>query len=47
MGEITISTSEKQELIDITSDIQKEIVSVKDGICIVYCPHTTAAITIN
>ncbi|MCK4521560.1 MAG: secondary thiamine-phosphate synthase enzyme YjbQ [Nanoarchaeota archaeon] len=47
MGEITLSTSEKQELIDVTYDIQKSICPVKEGICIVYCPHTTAAITIN
>lgn len=42
-----MSTSEKQELIDVTYDIQKSICPVKEGICIVYCPHTTAAITIN
>ena len=47
--EFSISTSKRNELIDITGKI-KEIVKqskIKQGICIVYCPHTTAAITIN
>jgi secondary thiamine-phosphate synthase enzyme len=47
--EISLSTSKRNELIDITNKV-KEIVKqnkIKQGICIVYCPHTTAAITIN
>ena len=47
--EISISTSNRNELVDITgkvSDIVKQS-KIKEGICIVYCPHTTAAITIN
>jgi secondary thiamine-phosphate synthase enzyme len=47
--EITLSTSNRNELVDITQEV-KDIVkqsNVKQGICIVYCPHTTAAITIN
>lgn len=46
---ITLSTSKKHELIDITSKV-KEIVKtskVKEGICFLYVPHATAAITIN
>jgi secondary thiamine-phosphate synthase enzyme len=36
-------------MIDITASVQAEIDSEKisDGLCIVFCPHTTAAITIN
>jgi secondary thiamine-phosphate synthase enzyme len=47
--EFSISTSKKQEIVDITNNI-KEIVkksNIKEGICIIYCPHTTAGITIN
>ena len=49
MSEISLSTSKKEELIDITSKINDIVGSskVKKGICIVYCPHTTAGITIN
>ncbi len=49
MQEIKISTDKRTHFIDITSKVEK-IVSdsgVKEGACIVYCPHTTAAITIN
>jgi secondary thiamine-phosphate synthase enzyme len=47
--EINLNTSKRNELVDITNNI-KEIIKqskVKEGICIVCCPHTTAAITIN
>jgi len=49
MEEISISTSKRIEFIDITSKIRKavEASGVKDGICVVYCPHTTAGLTIN
>lgn len=46
---ISVSTSNRSEIISITSQVQK-IVSkskVKNGICIIYNPHTTSAITIN
>ena len=46
---ISVSTSSRSEIISITSQVQK-IVSkskVKNGICIIYNPHTTSAITIN
>ena len=47
--EISVSTSKKQEIVDITDQI-KDIVKdskVKEGICIVYTSHATAAIIIN
>lgn len=36
-------------LVDITSEVTEAIVEsgVNEGICVVFCPHTTAAITIN
>src|SRR3989344_9130636 len=49
MEQLTISSSKKHQLIDITAKIE-EIVKkskVKEGICFVYVPHATAAITIN
>jgi len=38
-----------QTMIDITSYVNNDIISstIKDGIVVVYCPHTTAGITIN
>jgi secondary thiamine-phosphate synthase enzyme len=49
LKEMAVSSSKKQEIIDITGSVG-DIVSeskAKNGICVVYCPHTTAAITIN
>ena len=49
IGEFSISTSKKQEIIDITNRV-KEIVKkskIKNGVCIVYTTHATAAIIIN
>lgn len=38
-----------QGLVDITSEVREAISEsgVNEGICVVFCPHTTAAITIN
>jgi secondary thiamine-phosphate synthase enzyme len=47
--QFTLSTSSRNQLIDVT-DIVSDYVQrsgVKSGICLVYTPHTTAAITIN
>lgn len=47
--EFTISTAKKQELIDITEEVNSIIKKskVKDGICNVFAAHATAAIIIN
>jgi secondary thiamine-phosphate synthase enzyme len=36
-------------MVEITDQVQKAIRAsgVRQGLCVVYCPHTTAAITIN
>jgi len=46
---ITVPTRSKTELVDITPEIEKivEASGVKEGICWVFIPHTTAGITIN
>ena len=46
---ITVKTKAKTELIDITSEIQHLVRSqgFADGLCMLYVPHTTAAVTIN
>ena len=49
MYKITLSTHKRIELIDITAKVQK-IVSeskIKEGVCFLFCPHTTAGLTIN
>lgn len=49
METITLSTSRKHELIGITQKVISivEKSKVKEGLCFIYIPHATAAITIN
>ncbi|HLR68918.1 secondary thiamine-phosphate synthase enzyme YjbQ [Virgibacillus alimentarius] len=44
-----ISTTEKQSFTNLDKQLELALTEsgIKDGIMIVYCPHTTAAITIN
>ena len=46
---LTVKTKSKTEFIDITSEVQQSVRSagISDGLCMLYVPHTTAAITIN
>ena len=47
--EIAIKSSKRIELIDVTGKIQEAVSKsgIKEGICVVYCPHTTAAMIIT
>jgi len=49
MKTISVTTRSHQELVEITSEVQGAVrdLGVGDGICFVYTPHTTAAVTIN
>lgn len=49
MRELKVVSRKRNEMIDITSDIQGIVNEEKllDGLVIVYVPHTTAGITIN
>ena len=44
-----LRTSAQTEFIDITHSVQEAVkkAGMKDGICIIFIPHTTAAVTIN
>ena len=46
---LTVKTRQKTELIHITDMIQGAVdaAGLKDGLCMVFVPHTTAAVTIN
>ena len=47
--EIDVKTSGRNEFVDITGKVASAIAEagVKEGLCLVYVPHTTAAVTIN
>lgn len=47
--QINVSTEQKVQLKDITRQIEDSLAEkgVREGICIVYCPHTTAGLIVN
>jgi secondary thiamine-phosphate synthase enzyme len=44
-----VRTTRQTEWLNITADVQKAVASsgVREGICVVFTPHTTASVTIN
>jgi secondary thiamine-phosphate synthase enzyme len=46
---INIRSSSPEELIDITGEVASAVkeLNVGEGLCCIYTPHTTAAVTIN
>jgi len=49
MESFEILTRRRTEFVDITDHVRQAIKrqGISQGICVVYCPHTTAAVTIN
>jgi len=46
---LSVTTRTRSEMIDITSKVEEELnrSGLKDGVCFLFVPHTTAGITIN
>lgn len=46
---LTINSHSQTEMIDITQQVQGALqqAGFQDGLCMIYVPHTTAAVTIN
>jgi secondary thiamine-phosphate synthase enzyme len=49
LSEFNVRTGGQTDWINITGEVQKAVSAsgVREGICIVFVPHTTAAVTIN
>jgi secondary thiamine-phosphate synthase enzyme len=49
MKTLSVQTHAQTEMIDITSQVQEAILAAgfRNGLCVLYVPHTTAGITIN
>jgi secondary thiamine-phosphate synthase enzyme len=49
MDTFEIRTRQRNEFIEVTDRVRQTVQrrGVRQGVCVVYCPHTTAAITIN
>lgn len=47
--DLRISSKNRNQMIDITGQVDSAVSKsgITNGDCIVYCPHTTAAVTIN
>jgi secondary thiamine-phosphate synthase enzyme len=47
--EFNVRTGGQTEWINITGEVQRTVATsgIKEGICVVFVPHTTAAVTIN
>ncbi|MCL6591169.1 MAG: secondary thiamine-phosphate synthase enzyme YjbQ [Firmicutes bacterium] len=48
-SEIIIATQERVQLVDVTTLVSRELkqTTIRDGICHLFVPHTTAGITVN
>ncbi len=49
MDTVEISTQSRQEFRDITPQVQEVVrrSGVREGLCYLFCPHTTAGLTLN
>ncbi|MFP4547209.1 MAG: secondary thiamine-phosphate synthase enzyme YjbQ [Fidelibacterota bacterium] len=49
MESFSVTTNHRNQFIDITNDVKKAVnkLNISSGVITVFCPHTTAAITIN
>jgi secondary thiamine-phosphate synthase enzyme len=49
MQTLSVKTDRRTQLVDVTAQVQKVVTSsrVATGVCYLYVPHTTAAITLN
>lgn len=48
-GTFAVTTSQHMHLVDITAEVQEKVTQsgIRDGMCILFNPHTTAGLTIN
>ena len=49
MHQFEVKTRTRNEMVEITDHVRSAVKAsgVREGLCVVYCSHTTAAITIN
>jgi secondary thiamine-phosphate synthase enzyme len=49
MQSFTVSTAKRNEFVEITAEVRRAVRAsgLKSGVCVVYCPHTTAGVTIQ
>lgn len=49
MDSLTVKSTKREQFLDITSQVQEYLAAGRrqDGVLTLYCPHTTAGLTIN
>jgi secondary thiamine-phosphate synthase enzyme len=49
LSRIVVSTKKNVQMLDVTSEVRKAVrrSGVSSGLCLLFCPHTTAGLTIN
>jgi secondary thiamine-phosphate synthase enzyme len=49
MTTFTVRTQQRNEFVEVTDQVRQavRVSGVRGGLCVVYCPHTTAAVTVN
>ena len=49
MTTLDVKTRTRTEFVEITSRVRQVVkdAGLRDGLCVVYCPHTTAAVTVQ
>ena len=49
INQIPVNSQNLTEMIDISSEVKKIVneKGIQEGACLIYCPHTTAGLTIN
>jgi secondary thiamine-phosphate synthase enzyme len=49
MQKVPLATEERRAVMDVTGQVETAVAAsrVRDGIALVFCPHTTAAVVVN
>lgn len=49
MRSFTVKTTRRNEFVEITGEVRRAVrdSGLKSGACVVYCPHTTAGVTVQ
>ena len=49
MDTFTVATRTRNQFVEITAEVREALgrSGIREGLCVVSCPHTTAAVTIN
>ncbi len=49
MESFTVNTRDREELVDIAPEVEKALNAqkIRNGLCVIFVPHTTAGVTIN